>query len=154
MVPCGSHPSVPGLLTFFFSAIGVIGVHPFRQVTDLPNAARRPQRDGAKHRSNWCKGSGKWIKGVSNLCLIHFIFCNLSSDTLERFISIAVRDLPCTFYPVLSFPTSFAVSYSSCHYLGGGKKTTSILHPPQGDRLEHRSIPEHPWLLKSRPQGR
>jgi hypothetical protein len=82
VVPCGSHPSVPGLLTFFFSAIGVIGVHPFRQVTDLPNAARRPQRDGAKHRSNWCKGSGKWIKGVSNLCLIHFILCTLSSDTL------------------------------------------------------------------------
>lgn len=106
---------------FFSSAIGVIGVHPFRQITDLPAAARRPQQDGAKHRSNWCKGSGKWIKGVSNLCLIHFILCNLSSDTLLVHIYSSPRSTMHILSSTPFFP-SFAVSYSSCHYLEEGKK--------------------------------
>lgn len=117
------------------SAFTLLGKSPISQMQLAGRNGTGPSiaRIGAREAENGSKESATCAWFTSSYAPYLLILC--------WFISIAVRDLPCTFYPVLSFPTSFAVSYSSFHYLEEDKTTASILHPPQGDRLEHRSIP-------------
>ena len=119
-VMSASHPSVPGLLTFFSlpsasSAFTLSGKSPISQLQLAGRNGTGPSiaRIGAREAENGSKESATCAWFTSSYATYLLILCWF----------ISVRDLQCTFYPVhLSFPTSFAVSYSSCHYLEEGKK--------------------------------